>query len=64
MAKAKPIETTNVPSKLQNWSQLVRGNVTPCAADIRLGRKAQALWHIAEMEEAVAQLRAMAEAIK
>lgn len=60
---AKPIETTNVPSTLQNWCQVVRGNVTPCAADIRLGRKAEALWHLDEMEEAIAQLRAFANAI-
>jgi len=56
-------KVTNVPSRLQNWCQLVRTNVTPCAADIRLQRRAEALSHIAEIEEATAQLKAIALAI-
>lgn len=56
-------KVTNVPSTLQNWCQLVRGNVTPCAADIRLKRKQEALWHIKEMEEAIAELKQIANAL-
>lgn len=56
-------KVTNVPSRLQNWCQLVRTNVTPCAADIRLQRKREALMHIDEMKVAIKELEKIANAL-